>query len=582
MTDAALGALLPLAVAAPLAGAAVSPLVARLSPRLALVTSLVALLTSLGLLIADVPAVFGGRVLVHYLGGWVPVRGSALGIAFAADPFGLAFALLSAGIGALLVLYTLSELGGLGARELGGYAALVQLLLAGLIGAALTADTVDLFVWFEVAALASYGLTGFFLERPPALEAAFKILVLTTIAGFCVFTAAGLLYNTQGALNYGQLATALAKPLRTADLLALGLFIAGFGTKVGLVPFHGWLADAHTAAPGPVSALFSGLMVNLGIVGIARVSLQIYAAAHTVVLGALMVLGIASALLGACMALVQDDLKRLLAYDTVSQVGVMIAGLATANPAGVAGGVYHLINHALFKTLLFLCAGAIVHRTGRTKLSEMGGLARSWPGLAVAFGVGVASIAGIPPFNGYVSLGLIHSGLLDSGQYVPYTLLLVAQVITIAALGRAEWLAFLKPRGESHEQREGLRPGMQISLGTLAACCLVFGVVPGYVLDNVADPAASALLGAGQYVAAVLNQGGTVTQLHTDFAYADPQELAIALLSVVLGALLAWYMLRRKIPRVLELLRAAHNGSVNDYTGYAVGGIIAVVAAFMV
>jgi len=582
MTDAALGSLLPLAVAAPLAGAAVSPLAARLSPRLALVTSLVALLTSLGLLIADAPAVFGGRVLVHYLGGWVPVRGSALGIAFAADPFGLAFALLSAGIGALLVLYTLSELGGLGARELGGFAALVQLLLAGLIGAALTADTVDLFVWFEVAALASYGLTGFFLERPPALEAAFKILVLTTIAGFCVFTAAGLLYNTQGALNYGQLATALAKPLRTADLLALGLFIAGFGTKAGLVPFHGWLADAHTAAPGPVSALFSGLMVNLGIVGIARVSLQIYFAAHTPVLGVLMVLGVVSALLGACMALVQDDLKRLLAYDTVSQVGVMIVGLATANPAGVAGGVYHLINHALFKTLLFLCAGAIVHRTGRTKLSEMGGLARSWPGLAVAFGVGVASIAGVPPFNGYVSLGLIHSGLRDSGQYVPYTLLLLAQVITIAALGRAAWLAFLKPRSESYEQRQYLRLGMQFSLGTLAACCLLFGVVPGYVLDKVADPAASALLGAGQYAAAVLNQGGTITQLHTVFAYADPQELAIALLSVVLGALLAWHMLRRKIPRVLELLRAVHNGSVNDYTGYAVGGIIAVVAAFLV
>lgn len=581
MTDAALGSLLPLTVAAPLVGAAVSPLVARLSPRLALVTSLVALLTSLGLLIADAPAVFGGRVLVHYLGGWVPVRGSALGIAFAADPFGLAFALLSAGIGALLVLYTLSELGGLGARELGGYAALVQLLLAGLIGAALTADTVDLFVWFEVAALASYGLTGFFLERPPALEAAFKILMLTTIAGFCVFIAAGLLYNTQGALNYGQLATALAKPLRTADLLALGLFIAGFGTKAGLVPFHGWLADAHTAAPGPVSALFSGLMVNLGLVGITRVSLQIYAAGHTVVLGALMVLGVASALLGACMALVQDDLKRLLAYDTVSQVGVITVGLATADPAGVAGSVYHLINHALFKTLLFLCAGAIVHRTGHTKLSEMGGLARSWPGLAVAFGVGVASIAGVPPFNGYVSLGLIHSGLRDSGQYVPYALLLVAQVITIAALGRAAWLAFLKPRGESYEQREHLRPGMQISLGTLAACCLLFGVVPGYVLNNVADPAASALLGSGQYIAAVLNRGGSITQLRTDFAYADPQELAIALLSVVAGALLAWYMLRRKIPRVLELLRAAHNGSVNDYTGYAVGGIIAVVAAFL-
>lgn len=582
MTDAAVGSLLPLAVAAPLTGAAIAPLVARLSPRLALVTSLASLLTSLGLLIAAAPAVYDGRVLVHYLGGWVPVRGSALGIAFAADPFGLTFALLSAGIGTLLVLYTLSELGGLGPREIGGYAALVQLLLAGLIGAALTADTVDLFVWFEVAALASYGLTGFFLERPPALEAAFKILVLTTIAGFFIFIAAGLLYNTRGALNYGQLATALNGPLRTADLLALGLFIAGFATKAGLVPFHGWLADAHTAAPGPVSALFSGLMVNLGIVGIARVALQIYAGAHTVVLGALMVIGVASALIGACLALVQDDLKRLLAYDTVSETGVITAGLATADPAGVAGGVYHLINHALFKTLLFLCAGAIVHRTGHTRLSQMGGLARTWPGLTVAFGVGVAAIAGVPPFNGYVSLGLIHSGLRDSGQYVPYVLLLVAQVITIAALGRAMWLAFLKPRNEDYEKHEQLRPGMRVSLGTLAACCVLFGVLPRYVLDNLANPAASALLGSGQYIAAVLNRGGNIIQLHTTFAYADPQELTIAVVSVALGTLLAWQILRRRTPRVLDLLRRAHNGSVNDYTGYAVAGAIAVVTAFLV
>lgn len=581
MTQAALGSLLPLAVAAPLAGSAVAPLVARLSPRLPLLTSLVTLLGSLGLLIAVAPSVFSGQVIVHYLGGWRPVRGSALGIAVAADPFGLTFALLSAGIGAVLVLYTLSELGGLGPRELGGFAALVQLLLAGLIGAALTADTVDLFVWFEVAALASYGLTGFFLERPPALEAAFKILVLTTIAGFCVFMGAGLLYNTHGALNYGQLAQALTGPLQSADLLALGLLLAGFATKAGLVPFHGWLADAHTAAPGPVSALFSGLMVDLGIVGITRVALQIYPAANTPVLGVLMVAGVASALAGACLALVQDDLKRLLAYDTVSQVGVITVGLASAQPAGVAGAVYHLINHALFKSLLFLCAGAIVHRTGQTLLSQMGGLARTWPGLAAAFGVGVASIAGVPPFNGYVSLGLIHSGLTDGGQYTPYALLLVAQLITIAALSRAAWLAFLKPRAEDYEHHELLRPGMQVGLAILAASCVLFGVAPGYVLEHIADPAASALLQPAQYTTAILQGAGHVLQLRTTFDYVDPAELAVALVSVVLGILLARRVLRHGPPRVTDLLARVHNGSVNDYAAYAISGLIAVVATFM-
>ena len=163
------------------------------------------------------------------------------------------------------------------------------------------------------------------------------------------------------------------------------------------------------------------------------------------ILGLLLTVGIISALLGAVMALAQDDLKRLLAYDTISQMGILAIGLGTGTAPGIAGAVYHLVNHALFKSLLFLCAGAILHRTGLTKLSDMGGLARRMPVVAVAFVIGAASIAGIPPFNGYVSLSLIHTGLLDSHQYLPYALMLAAQVITIAALGKAAWLAFFRP-----------------------------------------------------------------------------------------------------------------------------------------
>ena len=250
MTGPALESLLPLPVVFPLCGAVLAPLLARRFRRLPVIVSLVALAGSAAVLLAVAPTVFGGRVISHYLGHWTPVDGHALGIAFAADPFGLLFALTVAIIGAVLLLYTLSELGGLGRRELGGYACLFQLLLAALIGGALTADLFNLFVWFEVAALASYGLTGFFLERPIALEAAFKVLVLTTLASFAIFIGAGLLYARHGALNFAQLHDALRGQLGTADTVALGLLLAGFATKAGLVPFHGWLADAHTAAPG--------------------------------------------------------------------------------------------------------------------------------------------------------------------------------------------------------------------------------------------------------------------------------------------------------------------------------------------
>lgn len=581
MTTAALASLLPLTVAIPITDAVAAPLLARWSKGAALASCLATLCGTLAILLLLAPRVFGGMVIAHYMGGWTPTHGQALGIAFAADPFGLVFALVVAVIGGLLLLYTHSELGGLAKRELGGFACLLQLLLAALIGAALTADLFDLFVWFQVAALASYGLTGFFLERPIALEAAFKILVLTTIAGFTVFIGAGLLYAEHGALNMAQLHDTLTAPAGALDVVALGLLIAGFATKAGLMPFHGWLADAHTAAPGPVSALFSGLMVNLGLVGVARLALQIFPDDHLPVLGALMVVGLVSAVLGAVLALAQDDLKRLLAYDTVSQTGVITVGFATGDAAGVSGAVYHLISHALFKSLLFLCAGAIVHRTGITSLREMGGLARRWPALTLAFAVGAASIAGVPPFTGYVSLSLIHQGLKDGGQTVPFAVMLVAQLITTMALGRAAWLAFFRPRSEPYETHEPLRPGMAAGLIGLGGCCLAFGVLPQFFLTHLVQPAAGGLLEAGRYSSAVLSKAGygTVTAVNTGFQYANLAELGIVAGTVLLAVLGVAAYLRSKEPAPVRLLRAVHNGSANDYAAYAAAGLVVLVAA---
>jgi multicomponent Na+:H+ antiporter subunit D len=586
LSNAALGSLLPLAVAIPLCGAVAAPLLARWSRHAALTGCLLGMGGALAVLIVVAPRVFGGTMLVHYLGGWKPVGGQALGIAFAADPFGLLCALTVAGIGLLLLTYTLSELGGLGKRELGGFACLFQLLLAALIGASLTGDLFNLFVWFQVAALSSYGLTGFFLERPIALEAAFKILVLTTLAGFTVFLGAGLLYVRTGALNLGQLHVDLQAPVGVLDAVALALLIAGFATKGGLVPFHAWLADAHTAAPGPVSALFSGLMVNLGLIGIARLALQVFPGTGLPVLGVLMVIGLASAVLGAAMALAQDDLKRVLAYDTVSQMGVITVGFATGNATGVTGAVYHLVNHALFKSLLFLCAGAVVHRTGQTSLRALGGLARRMPALTVAFAVGAASIAGLPPFNGYVSLSLIHQGLTDSHQYVAYGVMLLAQLLTVAALGRAAWLAFFRPEPEQTDvdapltPHESIAPGMAAGLLGLGGFCIAFGVFPQQILRRLMEPAAGGLLEAGRYAAAELHVGATLAPTQVSFDYAHPMELAIALVTVPIAALaVRAYLRARRDPLPLRQLRALHTGSANDYAAFAVVGLVGLVAA---
>jgi multicomponent Na+:H+ antiporter subunit D len=220
----------------------------------------------------------------------------------------------------------------------------------------------------------------------------------------------------------------------------------------------------------------------------------------------------------------------------------------------------------------------VVHRTGLTKLSELGGLARRMPLVTAGFVVGALSIAGLPPFNGYVSIGLIHQGLLERHETVPYALMLLSQVITIAALGRAAWLAFFRPREEAHGELEQLRPGMLAGLASLAGCCVAFGVAPSFFLDTVMAPAAGGLLHPGQYAGDVLAGAGRLTSVSVSFSYLSPGEIAATAGCLAAGVALGWAYLRVREPAPVRVLRALHNGSANDYAAYAVTGTLAVVA----
>jgi len=219
-----------------------------------------------------------------------------------------------------------------------------------------------------------------------------------------------------------------------------------------------------------------------------------------------------------------------------------------------------------------------VHRTGLTKLSQLGGLARRMPAIAVAFVIGTASIAGIPPLNGYVSLSLIHTGLLDGHQYLPHTLMLAAQVITIAALGKAAWLAFFRPRADGYGHLEPLRPGMLAGLASLAACSVAFGVLPRFFLDTVMAPAAGSLLHPARYAAGVLSGVAHLPVPHVPFDYLSPGELASVAAGAAAAALVGWGYLRTREPAPVRVLRGVHTGSVNDYASYAVAGLLAVIA----
>jgi multicomponent Na+:H+ antiporter subunit D len=294
------------------------------------------------------------------------------------------------------------------------------------------------------------------------------------------------------------------------------------------------------------------------------------------------VLGLASALGGALFALVQDDLKRLLAYDTVSQMGVLTVGLATGRAAGLAGTSYHLINHALFKSILFLCAGSIVHATGATKLSEMGGLARRMPGLAAAFSLGAIAIAGLPPLNGYAGVGLIHDSLLDSRQYFAFGVMVAAQAVTVAALGKATWQAFYRPAHAGHQRDEPLRPGMVTALLLLGAGCLAFGAFPYVLLPHIAVRAAGSLLAPSAYAGDILAGGGHLPSVHVSYAYFNPRELLTVLAAVAAAVPAGRVLLSRRAARMVEAVRRIQTGSVNDYAGYLVVGLLASVAALTI
>ena len=567
---------LPLAIIAPITGAVLAPLASRLSRHLGLALAVIFAAASIAFLALNAPSAYRGEIATAYLGGWSPIGGHSLGIAITADAFGITAAMLAAIVGTLALIATLSGMDELGRRELGGYACLSLLLIASVIGGALTTDLLDLFVWFEVAALASYALTGFFLSRPPAIEAAFKIVVLTSVAGFLVFIAMALLYQAHGAVNLAQLSRALTDHAGALDAIALALLVAGFATKAGLVPFCGWLPDAHTAAPGPISALFSGVLVNFGVVAIARVATT-FNPTRLPLAGVLMVIGVSSALIGACFAAAQDDVKRLLAYDTISQIGIIVVGLAAATDTGAAGLVFHLASHALFKAMLFLVAGAIVHTTGATTLDQLAGLRYRNPWLAGLFILGAAAIAGVPPINGYVSLSLIHSALLDQRQYLSYALVLTAQAVTVAALGRVV-VAMFRQRRDEYLRDEHIRPGMAVALGVLAAACLTTGAFGRAILGRIVAPSVPDLTQSQAWAEAVLAGHGSLTTPVIAFDYLNPVELGTTAGCLGLGLLLLWRYGARTAT-IRNRLSLVATGSVNDYTAYLAAGTVIVCLA---
>jgi multicomponent Na+:H+ antiporter subunit D len=309
---------------------------------------------------------------------------------------------------------------------------LMLLILAGMNGVVTTVDVFSLYVFMEITAVASFVLISLRKERD-ALEASFKYIIFSALASVMMLTAIALLLMVSGGTGFAGISLAL-KSLPTAHLtlLAMGFFICGLFIKGGAMPFHGWLPDAYSAAPAPVSILLAGIVTKtLGIYTLIRI-VGFVLGPNYALNNILLLIGAISIVAGALAALGQKDFKRMLAYSSISQVGYIIIGLGCGTPLGIFGAIFHLFNHSIFKSLLFTNSAAVESQTGTRNMDKLGGLAERMPYTGTTSIIGFLSAAGIPPLSGFWSKIIIVVALWQAGFHGYSAIAVMAGAITLA------------------------------------------------------------------------------------------------------------------------------------------------------
>jgi NADH:ubiquinone oxidoreductase subunit 5 (subunit L)/multisubunit Na+/H+ antiporter MnhA subunit len=457
---------LVLAVFVPTVGAFLLPLVSRISTRLRSAMAFLLVATALGASLALLPAVLSGAdITLRYS---VPLGSQAFDFVFQADRLAVFMALVSSLISAIIVLYSTGYIAHYDYQE--EYYLMVVLFLGAMMGLVYSGSLILLYVFWEITGIASWRLIGFFREKHHVLRAdkAFLVTVFGAVAMLLGFVA---LYVQTGTFDMAAMKSALHG--QALPGLVVALILAGILSKSATLPLHTWLPDAGVA-PSPVTALLhAAVLVKIGVYVFARlfiVNFDIGPEWQTVVLW----IAAASALVSAGAAMIDTDLKRIIAYSTVSQIAFIFLGLASGSSIGVAGGLLYILMHGIAKGGLFLCAGIIEHGTHTKDITKMGGLAKTMPVTAVAFLFCAFSVMGIPPFGGFFSKYMVMWGAVEGGQWVVALVFLVGACMTILYLLRVFKMVFL---GEAKTPAGEGSPIMVASVALLAAMALASGIL---------------------------------------------------------------------------------------------------------
>ncbi|HDN84855.1 MAG TPA: NADH/ubiquinone/plastoquinone (complex I) [Candidatus Aerophobetes bacterium] len=436
-------------------------------------------------------------IFVYTMGRWFPPKGINLVL----DGLSLLMLIVINLIAFFATLYSVSYMKRFTAKA--RFYSLFMLMIAGMNGVVLTGDFFNLFVFLEIASIASYALVAFGVEAEE-LEAAFKYMVMSSVASVLILFSIGLLYGLTGSLNMADISGIIKGRHNLLLSFSLILFLAGFGLKAAIIPFHAWLPDAHPSAPAPISAMLSGVLIKaLGIYTITRIFFNVYGMSIQLS-WVLLILGIISMIGGGLLAIRQSDFKRLLAYSSISQIGYILVGLGCGNYWGIVGALFHLFNHATFKSLLFLNSGAVEYSTGTRKLEEMGGLSKVMPVTGATSTIGCLSISGVPPFNGFWSKLFIIIGLIQAGHIVLTILTVLVSVLTLAYYLKVQRFAFFGRLNEKWTQIKEVPGIMCISMIVLAIVCISAGILFYPLMKVILDPAVAVLQEGTKYSVLIL------------------------------------------------------------------------------
>jgi len=470
------------------------PLFSLISKRIEKYIPVAALVFNLVVSLLLIPKVLKQPINV-FIGGYLP----PFCINLVAGPVGILFSALIALIGLLVSIYALDYIRE-GAKQL--YHILYLLLLTGATGVVLTGDIFNLFVFFEILCISSYALVAYLGDRA-GIESAVKYLIQGAVGSSLMLIGIGLLYGLFGTLNMADIARNIDSVSSISVFVPLVLLITGLGVEAAIFPLNAWLPDAHSSAPSSISAILSGIAIKVGIYALARVIFTIFGASS--LLQFMVFLGLLTLLVGEVSAFSQNNIKRLLAYSSIGQIGLIVFALGMGITYGVVGGLFQLISHALSKALLFLAVGYMIYRSGSMDISALEGMGKRMPLTSLAFTIGAFSLVGFPPFIGFPSKFLIIRAAL-SKEEVLFTVLiafvLLGTVIEGAYFFRVIQVLYFRG-GQTDIKREEAPVPALIPIFILMILIVVIGIYPKPV-TNMLNSASSELLNRIEYIRGVL------------------------------------------------------------------------------